>query len=115
MDLFLQTEQLNDIQKWFDQFKEVCANKESLNDVNKSNMKIKLNILYSNLEIIKENIIDLYSDLINKDFIINDEIKEACYQQKKIKQFAKELFPIYIKYYLENNNYIGDAAGPAGP
>jgi len=113
MDILLQTEQLDDIQTSFNEIKKLHGKANMLDIETKLRLNIKLNILYSNLEIIKENMIDLYSDLDNMHCHLSNEIKEACHQQAQLKKVAKDLFPIFMTHFINNNIcYPGAPAGP---
>ena len=96
-------ELLDIIQELFIKCQENLVNKSSLDKLQQHNFNEKLHIFYNNLNIIKENIIDLYDDLETSNSNLPSNIHAIYYEQKHLNKICKELFPVLFPYILSRN------------
>ena len=71
---------------------------------NNNNLLKKLHILHDNMDIINDNIMDLYTDLHTDTCILPSDIKEHIDHKNNIEHLCKDLSPLILLYII-NKNY----------
>tara|TARA_B100000575_G_scaffold294477_1_gene310693 strand:+ start:3246 stop:3572 length:327 start_codon:yes stop_codon:yes gene_type:complete len=97
-------ELLNTIQELFTHCQNNLVNERSFNKLQKHHFNEKIKVFYNNLNIIKENIIDLYTDLEISDSVLPYNINSLYNEQKELNKICKDIFPILFPYILYRNN-----------
>jgi hypothetical protein len=97
-------ELLGSIQELFTTYHTHVIKQSSFNTKQQEIFNTKLAVFYNNLTIIKENIIDLYTDLDTTSCILPPEIDTMLVEHIQLNQLCKEVFPIIFPYILLKNS-----------
>ena len=75
----------------------------SLNEINRRSLEIKYKVFSDNLDTIIENLIDLTEDLTSDIVQLPPNIKDVCYNNKKIDEVCKEFYPLILLSIVNKN------------
>lgn len=94
--------------------KELKKNKDSLDNCSKmsqKNMNIKTICFKNNIDILKDSVLCMLSDLDKNTCVISKETEELIIESKKMSKVIDELLP-YLMYYYFNRKESSDQGVP---